>query len=78
LSDFELNDEIYWGFRTSADVTPLITTTHPKSGKPLAWARTEGRSRVAYIQLGHGPNAFKNENFRKLVGNAIGWAGKRN
>lgn len=78
LSDFELNDEIYWGFRTSADVTPLITTTHPKSGKPLAWARTEGRSRVAYIQLGHGPSAFKNENFRKLVGNAIEWAGKRN
>jgi type 1 glutamine amidotransferase len=76
LSDFELNDEIYWGFRTSADVTPLITTTHPKSGKPLAWARTEGKSRVAYIQLGHGPSAFKNENFRKMVGNAIGWAGK--
>ena len=77
LSDFELNDEIYWGFRTSADVTPLITTTHPKSGKPLAWARTEGKSRVAYIQLGHGPSAFKNENFRKLVGNSIGWAGRK-
>lgn len=76
LSDFELNDEIYWGFRTTADVTPLITTTHPKSGKPLAWARMEGKSRVAYIQLGHGPSAFKNENFRKLVGNAIGWAGR--
>jgi len=75
LDDFELNDEIYWGFRTSTDVTPFITTTHPKSGKPLAWARMEGKSRVAYIQLGHGPTAFKNENFRRLVANAIGWAG---
>ena len=77
VDDFELNDEIYWGFRTRPDVTPLITTTHPKSGKPLAWARTEGKSRVVYLQLGHGPTAFKNENFRKVVGNAIGWVGNR-
>jgi len=77
LSDFELNDEIYWGFRTSADVTPLITTTHPKSGKPLVWARTEGKSRIAYIQLGHGPTAFNNSNFRKLLEQSISWAAKR-
>lgn len=78
LSDFQLNDEIYWGFRTRPDVTPLITTTHPKSGKPLAWTRTEGKSRVVYLQPGHGPSAFKNENFRKLVANAIAWAGRTN
>ena len=77
LTDFELNDEIYWGFRTQPDVTPLITTTHPKSGKPLAWARTEQKSRVTYIQFGHGPTAFNNPNFRKLLAQAIAWAGKR-
>jgi uncharacterized protein len=77
LSDFELNDEIYWGFRTRPDVTPLITTTHPKSGKPLGWARTEGKSKVAYIQLGHGPRAFNNANVQKLLSQAIAWAGKR-
>jgi uncharacterized protein len=77
LSDFDLNDEIYWGFRTRPDVTPLITTTHPRSGKPLAWARTEGKSRIAYIQLGHGPSAFTNANFQRLLRQAIQWAGKR-
>jgi len=77
LSDFDLNDEIYWGYRTSADVTPLITTTHPKSGKPLAWARTEEKSRVTYIQLGHGPTAFQNVNFQRLLEQAITWTGKR-
>src|SRR5262249_428039 len=67
LKDFTINDEIYWGFRVQSDVTPLLTTTHPKSGKPLAWTRTEGKSRVVYIQLGHGPSAHNDPNYRKLV-----------
>jgi type 1 glutamine amidotransferase len=73
LKDFEIHDEIYWGFRVSKDVTQLITTTHPKSGKPLGWARTQGRSRVVYLQLGHGKEAFNNENYRKLVAQSIRW-----
>ena len=76
LSDFDLNDEIYWGYRTTSDVTPLITTTHPKSGKPLAWARNEGKSKVVYIQLGHGPTAFKDSNYRKLLSQAITWTAR--
>ena len=75
LNDFTLKDEIYWGYRTGADITPLLTTTHPKSGKPLAWARQEGKSRVTYIQLGHGQIAFKNGNFQQLLAQAIQWAG---
>jgi type 1 glutamine amidotransferase len=72
-----LNDEIYWGFRTGSDSKPLITTTHPKSGKPLAWYRTEKMSRVIYLQLGHGPSAFNNANYRKLVAQSIRWTAKR-
>lgn len=71
LSDFTIHDEIYWGFRTRPDVTPLLTTTHSKSGKPLMWTRTEKRSRVIYLQLGHGPEAFANQNYRKLVAQSI-------
>jgi len=68
-----IHDEIYWGFRVGADVKPLITTTHPRSGKPLMWTRTEGKSRLVYLQLGHGPSAFKDENFRELVARSIRW-----
>jgi type 1 glutamine amidotransferase len=71
LGDFTIHDEIYWGFRTRADVTPLLTTTHPKSGKPLMWTRREKKSRVIYLQLGHGPEAFANPNYRKLVAQSI-------
>ncbi len=73
LKDFTIKDEIYWGFRIQPDVTPLITTTHPKSGKPLAWTRAQGKSRVVFIQLGHGPSAFNNENYRKLLAQSIRW-----
>ena len=77
LKDFTIHDEIYWGYRVSEDVTPLVTTTHPKSGKPLGWCRTEGKSRVVYLQLGHGPEAFNNENYRRLVSQSILWTAKR-
>ncbi len=73
LKDFVILDEIYWGYRVGKDVTPLITTTHPKSGKPLAWARTEKKSRVVYLQLGHGPTAFTNQNFRAILAQSIHW-----
>jgi type 1 glutamine amidotransferase len=77
LKDFTIHDEIYWGYRVQPDVTPLITTTHPKSGKPLGWCRTEGISRVVYLQLGHGPEAFNDANYRKLLAQSIRWTAKR-
>src|SRR6185369_13481815 len=67
LSDFTIHDEIYWGYRIQSDVTPLLTTTHAKSGKPLAWTRTQGKSRVVYLQLGHDHWAYENANYRQLV-----------
>lgn len=77
LGAFVIRDEIYWGFRVAQDVTPLLSTTHPKSGKPLAWARLDGRSRVVVIQPGHGAPAFADLNYRRLVAQAIRWAAGR-
>jgi hypothetical protein len=73
IKDFTIHDEIYWNFRVGAEVTPLLTTTHPKSGKPLAWTRTEGKSRVVYLQLGHDHAAYENPNYRRLVAQSIQW-----
>lgn len=77
LKDFVITDEIYWGFRTASDATPLITTPQPRSGKPLAWCRTEKNSRVVYLQLGHGPSAYNNGNYRKLLAQSIHWSARR-
>jgi type 1 glutamine amidotransferase len=77
VRDFTIHDEIYWGFRVQPDVTPLITTTHPKSGKPLAWTRTQGKSRVVYLQLGHDHLAYENPNYRRLVAQSIRWVARK-
>jgi uncharacterized protein len=77
LKEFTIHDEIYWGFRVGSDVTPLLTTTHPRSGKPLAWTRTEGKSRVVYLGLGHDHLAYENPNYRQLLARAIQWAAQR-
>jgi hypothetical protein len=77
VSDFPIRDEIYWGFRAGKDITPLITTDNAKSGKPLGWARTEGNSKVVYLQLGHGPEAYANPNYRKLVAQSIQFVARK-
>jgi type 1 glutamine amidotransferase len=77
LSSFVIRDEIYWGFRVGRDITPLLTTTHAKSGRPLAWARKEKKSRVVFIQLGHGPEAFVDSNYRRLLAQGVGWAANK-
>jgi type 1 glutamine amidotransferase len=77
LENFLIHDEIYWAYRVSADVVPLLTTTHPESGNPLAWARTEKNSRVVYLLLAHGPSGYGGPNYRRLLANAIRWTARR-
>jgi uncharacterized protein len=77
MKDFTIRDEIYWGFRVGGDVHPLLSTTHPKAGKPLMWTRTEGKSRVVFLQLGHDHYAFENPSFRELVARSIRWSARR-
>jgi type 1 glutamine amidotransferase len=77
LAGFTVRDEIYWGFRVGADVTPLLTAMHPDSSNPIAWCRTEGRSRVVYLQLGHGQLCMDNPHYRDLLARSLRWAARR-
>ena len=58
-------------------MTPLFPTTQPKNGKPLGWSHECGKSRVVYLQLGHGPEAFNHESYRQLVAQSIRWTARR-
>jgi len=58
------------------DVIPLLSTTYPKSGKPLAWTRNQGKSRIVYLQLGHDHSAYENPRYRELVARAIQYVRK--
>lgn len=77
LQDFMIHDEIYWGFRVDPKVQPLLTTTHAKSGNPLAWTVPRENGRTVYVQLGHGPSAYEHPAYREIVARCIRWAAQR-
>ena len=77
ISDFEIVDEVYGDVEILQSVKPLLSTTHPKSMRYLAWINHYGNSDVIYIQLGHGSSCYSNPNFRKLVQQAIEWSAKQ-
>jgi type 1 glutamine amidotransferase len=77
LSDFEIYDEVYGNCTILPTVKPLLSTTHPKSLRYLAWINHYGNSDVLYIQLGHGPEAYRDPNFRRLLQQAIEWSAAR-
>ncbi len=43
-----------------------------QKSQPIAWTRQYGKSRVFYTSLGY-PSDFKNQNFIKLLENAMDW-----
>ncbi|NII29081.1 ThuA domain-containing protein [Pseudoflavitalea sp. X16] len=77
ISNFEIFDEVYGDVEILPQVKPLLSTTHPKSMRYLAWVNHYGNSDVLYIQLGHGPSGYSNPNFRKLLQQAIEWSAKQ-
>ena len=74
MSDFRILDETY-SMRSPnpSKVTPLLSTSHEQSMTTLAWAHHVQQSRVVCLQLGHGPSAFTNPGFRRLLGNGVRW-----
>lgn len=47
--------------------------THPEGSGLIGWVKSAGRSPIAYLQCGHGPAAYANDSYRRLLRNAIGW-----
>jgi hypothetical protein len=77
MRDFDIEDETYAGFDVEPGVKELLRVDHPKSAPVIGWSKTYGKARVVYLQLGHGPTAYENENYRTLVLNSIRWVSQR-
>jgi type 1 glutamine amidotransferase len=73
MSDFVIHDEAYKKCKFQKDNRVLLTTDNPHSDKPICWVRKYGKARTCYIQLGHDAKAYTNENYPKLIANAIKW-----
>jgi type 1 glutamine amidotransferase len=70
-------DETYHGMWISPDVKVLLRSDAATSDGPVAWISPYQKSRVVYIQLGHGETAHLYPNYRVLVQNAIRWTAGR-
>jgi type 1 glutamine amidotransferase len=77
LSDFEVVDECYKGYWVSPDAHLLLTTDCQQNEPSIAWAKEYGKARVVYIQLGHGPEAYRNATYRELVKRALLWVARK-
>ncbi len=53
ISDFPLNDELYYNVQMEPGVEPLATIEHDGTAWPVAWTRTYGTGRVFHLVLGH-------------------------
>ena len=69
--------EAFKGMQISKDVKVLLTTDNPDSDGPVAWISPYQKSRVVYIQLGHGRDEFTYPGYQRLVKNAVLWTGGR-
>ena len=49
---------------------------HEDGSNLIGWTRTQGASRLVYLQCGDGPAAYANKHFRQLIANAIGWVAR--
>ncbi len=77
IGPFHIEDETYKRMYLSPSARPLLTTDNPASDPVIAWIGPGEGSRVVAIQLGHGPTAFSNPAYRKLVKNAVLWSARR-
>jgi hypothetical protein len=77
LGPMHFSDETYKGMVISPKVQVLLRTTNPTSDGPVAWIGPYKKSRVVYIQLGHGRFAHENPDYQELVHRAILWAARR-
>jgi hypothetical protein len=71
------NEVAYKGMWQSSKITPLLETGSSASDRVVAWLGPHPKARVVCIQPGAATETHRSPQFRKLLRNAILWAGKR-
>ena len=75
VAAFKSNGSLYKNPSIAQDVTVLLTGAIPNQSEPVAWVREKDGRPVFYTSLGH-PDDFKDENFTRLLVNALEWVTK--
>lgn len=74
-SDYPMTDEHFFSGEesTRGRMWSREGWNHPPGKGYMGWVKTAGNSPVVYLQSGHGPSAYANPSFRRLLANAIAW-----
>jgi uncharacterized protein len=75
IKDFEIIDEFYL-MEVFPPFQTLLTCEYEGFEMPLAWVKPFGMGRVFYNALGHAKEQINNENYRKILINALEWSTK--
>ena len=74
VHDFEIRDEHYELDHLAADILPLLSTVSESGGKQMGgYVRSIGKGRLCVLTPGHILSVWENEEYRKLVRNAVFW-----
>lgn len=76
VKPFESKGSLYKNQGLASDVTVLLEGSIPESTEPIAWTREYKGGRIFYTSLGYQAD-FEDENFIRLLTNAILWTAKR-
>jgi putative membrane-bound dehydrogenase-like protein len=76
VKPFSTIASLYKNQGIAGDVEVLLNGSMPGHTEPVAWTRLNKGGRLFYTSLGH-PDDFKNENFRRLLVNALFWTTQR-
>ncbi len=77
LPPMRIFDETYKHVWHRPDVRVLLTANHPTSDVEIGWVSPYEKSRVVYLQPGHGRDSHELPWFRQLVRRSILWAAGR-
>lgn len=75
VDNFKIHDETYKGMWFAKDLDLLLTTKHEKGDGPIGWIGPSKKNRVVVLQGGHDKQAHLHPSWKRLVQNAILWAG---
>lgn len=74
VNDFQIRDEHYELERLAEDILPLLTTESEAGGRQIGgYVRSMGKGRICVLTPGHILSVWENEDYRKLISNAVCW-----
>lgn len=76
VKPFEITGGLYKNPGVDPKVIVLMTGEFGKEKEPVTWVRDYKGGRIFYTSLGH-PKDFENENFVRMLTNAVFWTAKK-